>query len=523
MTLRQLIEERSKLGDKVWMINAPDGREWTYADLGRVTNKIGHLLAGLGVEKGDKVSLLLPNVPEFVFFYLGVPKMGAVVGPVNALFKGRGVQFVVNHAESKVLVTTPQFMPIVEQIRDDLPLVKEIVLVGDEEEVEKWPGAKSFSRLFEAAPDESLPDPGITDDDVAAILYTSGTTGFPKGVLQTHGNIVANGRQCAEALPSSPDFRYMLILPLFHVNGQIVTVITPLTVGATTVLTPGFSATKHWEIVEKYRCSTFSAVPTILTVLSQVPIREGADLSSLKFVICGAAPLSVETLKQFEAKFPSAKVVEGYGLTEGTCASSVNPFPTETEDRRKIGSIGLPLPDQEILIVDKDGNPLPPRQLGEIVIRGPNVMKGYFKNPEANAETLKPVKGHEGMWLYTGDVGFLDEDGFLYIRDRIKDMIIRGGENIYPKEVEEVLYTFPGVSLAAVVGVPDEKYGEEVKAYLVMKEGVPRPSAEEVIAFCKQHLADFQCPRYVEFRDSLPLTATGKISKKDLREEAAAR
>jgi long-chain acyl-CoA synthetase len=239
--------------------------------------------------------------------------------------------------------------------------------------------------------------------------------------------------------------------------------------------------------------------------------HENLDLSSLKFVVCGAAPLPVEVFREFEATF-NCKVVEGYGLTEGTCVSSVNPLPTESEDRRKIGSIGLPILGNEMKIVDDKGSDVPPNTKGEILVKGDNVMKEYFKNPEANAETLK-----DG-WLYTGDIGHMDEDGFFFITDRKKDMIIRGGENIYPREIEEVLYSHPDVSLATVIGVRDKIYGELPKAFVVLKEG-KSTSSENIIEYCKKNLANFKVPKYVEFREDLPKTPTGKIMKQPLREE----
>jgi long-chain acyl-CoA synthetase len=302
----------------------------------------------------------------------------------------------------------------------------------------------------------------------------------------------------------------MLILPLFHVNAQIVTVMTPFSAGASCILTPGFSAQTHWETVAKYKASTFSAVPTVLSILLKMP-HDNLDLSSLKFVVCGAAPLPIEVFREFEATF-NCKIVEGYGLTEGTCVSSVNPLPTEFEDKRKIGSIGLPIPGNDMKIVDEKGNDVPPNTKGEIIIKGDNVMKEYFKNPKANAETLK------NGWLYTGDIGHMDEDGFFFITDRKKDMIIRGGENIYPREIEEVLYSHPDVSLATVIGVRDKIYGELPKAFIVLKEGKSATS-EEIIEYCKKNLANFKVPRYVEFKEDLPKTPTGKIMKQPLREE----
>ncbi|MFX1307544.1 MAG: class I adenylate-forming enzyme family protein [Promethearchaeota archaeon] len=509
MNLRELVESQAeRYNEKVFLY-------WkditiSYSQLNELTNKVANFLYDLGIRKGDKVSVYLPNMPEYVYLYLGIPKLGAVTGPVNALFKPREVKFVVGHSEAKAIVTIPNFMELVNQIKGDLPNLKHVIVIG-----EPTDGALSFSELMEKASPEDPPEVIIDEKaDPAAILYTSGTTGFPKGVLQTHFNIRRNAEMIRDFLKAKEHFRFMLILPLFHCNAQIVTVMAPLIIGASCILTPGFSAQTHWETVAKYRASTFSCVPTVLSILLRMP-HENLDLSSLEFVICGAAPLPVEVFKEFESTF-NCKVIEGYGLTEGTCASSVNPLPTETEDRRKIGSIGIPLPGNDMKIVDDNGNDVPPNTKGEIVIKGDNIMKEYFKNPEANDETLK-----EG-WLYTGDIGYMDEDGFFYITDRKKDMIIRGGENIYPREIEEVLYSHPAVSLGTVIGVKDKIYGELPKAFIVLKEG-ESITEEELINYCKKHLADFKVPKYVEFRDDLPKTPTGKIMKQPLREEEAAK
>jgi long-chain acyl-CoA synthetase len=506
MNLRELVESQAeKYKDKVFLYWKDE--TVSYAQLNELSNKVANFLYhDLEIRKGDKVSVYLPNMPEYVYLYLGIPKIGAITGPVNALFKAREVQFVVGHSEAKAIVTLPPFMEILNQIKGDLPNLKHIIVIGEHVE-----GTLDFWELMDKASTEDPPMVAIDEKaDPAAILYTSGTTGFPKGVLQTHFNIRRNAEMMKDFLNVKDYFRFMLILPLFHVNAQIVTVMAPLTIGASCILTPGFSAQTHWETVAKYKASTFSSVPTILSILLRMP-HENLDLSSLEFVICGAAPLPVEVMREFEATF-NCMIVEGYGLTEGTCGSSVNPLPTETEDRRKIGSIGIPLPGNDMKIVDDDGNDVPPNTRGEIVIKGDNIMKEYFKNPEANAETLK------NGWLYTGDIGYMDKDGFFYITDRKKDMIIRGGENIYPREIEEVLYSHPDVSLATVIGVRDDIYGELPKAFIVLKEG-KSITEEEMIDYCKTKLADFKVPKYVEFRQTLEKTPTGKIMKQPLREE----
>jgi len=505
MTIGKLVENQAKkYNDRIFLY-------WeditvTYTQLNEITNKVANMLYDLGIRKGNVVSVYLPNMPEYVYLYLGIPKIGAIIGPVNAMFKAREVKFVVGHSEAKILITIPQFIGTVNEIRNELPELQQVIVIG-----EPTDNTLNYQELMDKAAISTPPSVEIDEkEDPAAILYTSGTTGFPKGVLQTHFNIRRNAEMMNNHLNPSEDYRFMLILPLFHVNAQIVTVMAPLTCGASCILTPGFSANTHWETVAKYKASTFSAVPTILSILLRMP-HENLDLSSLKFVICGAAPLPVEVMREFESTF-KCKVVEGYGLTEGTCGSCVNPMPTATEDRRKIGSIGIPLPDTEMKIVDDDERDVPLNTRGEIIIKGDNNMKGYFKNPEANQETLK------GGWLFTGDIGYMDEDGFFWIVDRKKDMIIRGGENIYPREIEEVLYAHPDISLATVIGKPDKIYGELPKAFIVMKEG-KTATEDQIIDYCRKNLADFKVPKYVEFRDDLPKNPTGKILKADLRKE----
>jgi long-chain acyl-CoA synthetase len=278
--------------------------------------------------------------------------------------------------------------------------------------------------------------------------------------------------------------------------------------GVTIVLRTGFSASEFWEVVEQYGVTFWSAVPAVYNILLQIPeTAEGRDLSSVKFGICGAAPMPVDTFRKFEETF-GIKIIEGYGLTEGTVASAINPV----AGKRKIGSIGKPLPGQEIKILDDDGNELPPGDVGELCVGGGNVMKGYLRKPEANAETLR-----DG-WLRTGDMAYMDDEGYFFIVDRKKEMIIRGGENIYPKEIDNLLFSHPKILEAAVVGVPDEIMGEEVKAYIVVKPGETMTD-EDVRQFCKKNLASFKVPRYVEFIDELPKNIIGKTLKKHLKKQ----
>jgi long-chain acyl-CoA synthetase len=295
-------------------------------------------------------------------------------------------------------------------------------------------------------------------------------------------------------------------MPLFHMNAVSVTTMTPLYVGASIVLSPKFSASRHWQIVSDHGVTTFGSVATMLSMLlSTYPdgIPAGLNTSRLKFALCGSAPVPVPVMKQFEEQF-NCPVIEGYGLSESTCRSTFNP----PDERRRPGSVGLPI-GNEMKIFDDDDNELPPGQIGEIVLRGENIMKGYFKNSEATAEAFR------NGWFHTGDLGYKDEDGFFYVVDRKSDMIIRGGENIYPREIDEVLYQHPAVKDAATIGVPDEMYGEEVKAFVVLKNGM-NCTEDELIEFCRARLADYKCPKTIEFLEDIPKGPTGKLLKREL-------
>jgi long-chain acyl-CoA synthetase len=348
------------------------------------------------------------------------------------------------------------------------------------------------------------------EDSVVAIVYTSGTTGKPKGVMLTNSNYCHNSADAAAALQMGREERAMCILPLFHVNGQVATILAPLQAGASLILTEGFSPKTFFANLSRYRATLFSGVPTIYSILLHLPDRANYDLSSLRLCICGAAPMPVELFQRFETAFNTI-IIEGYGLSEGTCVSTLNPVNGE----RKIGAIGLALSQQEVKIFDEQDHELPPGQIGEIVVRGPNVMLGYYKNETASAETLR------NGWLHTGDLGKKDEQGYFYIVGRKKEMIIRGGENIYPKEIEELLYQHPAIKEAAVIGMPDPIWGEEVAAAIILKDSA-QASGDDIIGYCREHLADYKCPRSVFFRNEFPKTATGKIQKTKLVEQLVA-
>ena len=338
------------------------------------------------------------------------------------------------------------------------------------------------------------------------MIYTGGTTGRPKGVMLDHANLVATAAMIVDWFEMTAADRCLLVLPLFHVNGIMVSVVSPLVAGGSTVIAPRFDPTTFWDLVERVRPTYFSAVPTIYAMLTGLPAEVQPDTSSLRCVVCGAAPMPAAAIREFEDRY-GVRILEGYGQSEGTVVTTANPL----HGVRKPGTVGLPLPGQEVRIVGGDDEPLTSGQVGEVTVRGPNVMRGYLGKPEETAHTLR------GGWLHSGDVGRFDDDGYLVLVDRLKDMIIRGGENIYPKEIEDALYAHPSVAEAAVVGAPDPLFGEEPVAFVVLRPGLAA-EPDELIEHCKTLLAKFKVPRAVFIETSLPKTPIGKIAKPALRE-----
>jgi long-chain acyl-CoA synthetase len=365
------------------------------------------------------------------------------------------------------------------------------------------PGAGDAAGASEAHGTPNVTVDDAAPQDAAAIIYTSGTTGHPKGVVLTHHNYHYDAWSLTEHLGCDATDRFLCFLPLYHVNAQVVSVLSAVHVGGALILLEAFSPTAFLSAVARYRATTFSAVPTVYAILNTLDDAERFDLSSLRYCVCGAAPMPVEVFTTFEKKY-GAKIVEGYGLSEATCGNCVNPLRPGAE--RKIGSIGVPLPGQEMAILDDAGEPLGSDEVGEIAIRGPAVMREYFGNPDATREAI--VDG----WLRTGDLGRRDDDGYYFIVGRKKEMIIRGGQNIYPKEIEEVIYTHPAVQEAAVIGVAHPIWGESVCACVVPKPGAS-VDPDAIVALCRERLADYKVPARVVAFDAFPKTPTGKIQK----------
>jgi acyl-CoA synthetase (AMP-forming)/AMP-acid ligase II len=405
--------------------------------------------------------------------------------------------YVVGNSEAKVMLYGSEFAPQAEAVRRSAPSLETAIRFDDE--------SRDAAGYLESG-GAAWRGTEIGRDDEAVIIYTSGTTGKPKGCLLTHGNLLANARQIAEWLGFGPGDRLLTVMPLFHMNAVTVTTATALYAGGSTVVATRFSATRFWQTVAGHGVTSFGSVATMLSLLlKHYPegVPAGLDVSRLRFGMCGSAPVPAEVLRRFEETF-NCLVVEGYGLSESTCRATFNP----PDARRRPGSCGLPI-GNEMRVVDEEDRDVGEGVAGEIVLRGENIFKGYYRNEEATRRAFR------GGWFHTGDVGYRDKDGFYYIVDRKSDMIIRGGENIYPREIDELLYAHPSVAEAAAYGVPDELYGEEVAASVVLKEG-HSATAEEIIAYCRERLAEYKCPKTVRLVESLPKGPTGKVLKREL-------
>jgi long-chain acyl-CoA synthetase len=493
-TLTELLHTRAReLGDARFVRNSEI--EWSYADFAARVAEVAAALRARGVERGDVVALILPNCPEFLEAWWGILWVGAVFNPVNPAFTGREAAQILADSGAVEAICTPEMASALEPHRAELAALRDVIAVKP----------RPSDPLADLRGQGSLSEPvAVEPGDLAHIVYTSGTTGRPKGAMLSHGNYISDIRMFAELLPLGRGDVMGMVLPLFHVNAQLVTTMLPMLIGAQVAMWDRFSASQFWAKVAEFEPVTFSAVPTMLAALLHAPGADEAETNTLRFVICGAAPLSPSLFRRFEEKFGVA-ILEGYGLTEGACTSTLNPF----WGPRKIGSIGRAIRGQEITVLDDAGKVVAPGAVGEICLRGANIMAGYFRNPEATAEALR-----DG-WFHTGDVGYIDEDGYYFLVDRKKDMIIRGGENIYPREIEDVLLEHPGVRAAAVIGRADEVRGEEVHAVVVAAAGVEISELEE---HCRERLASFKVPSSWDLVDDLPKTATGKIDKKVLRE-----
>ena len=506
------------------------GARLTWAHVRHQADAFAAALASLGVQKGDRVAIMLPNIPQTVIAYFGALKAGAVVAFCNPLYTERELAHQLNDSGAGVIVALDRLAPRIRAVQggtsirrliltgltDYMPLALRVMapfvkpdLVG---KVPREPDVYAFRELIRRH--DGAEPPAVAIDpvrDLALLQYTGGTTGLSKGAMLTHRNLVANVWQLRAWMQTAEEGseRILAVMPFFHVYGLTVCLNMAALLAAMLLLVPRFDVKQVLKLVHRERPTLFPGAPTMYVAINQYPGISRYRLDSIRACISGAAPLPVEVQTTFEA-LTGGTLVEGYGLTEASPVTHCNPL----AGRRVPGSIGLPLPDTEVKIVDLEtrAEELPPGEVGELCIRGPQVMAGYWNRPEETDQVLR-----DG-WLHTGDVAWMDEAGYTYLVDRIKDVIIAGGYNIYPREVEEVLYEHPAVLEAAVVGVPDEYRGQSVKAFVVPKPGEV-VTADEIIGFCRERLAKYKVPREVEFRPELPKSLAGKVLRRELRGE----
>lgn len=501
--------------------DADEVREYTNVEISREAISLAAGLRALGIDKGDCVIVMMINSPEVIISYQAIARAGAIIIPVLPLLKAPEVHYIAENSGAKAVITSPMLLPLLRQALANVPDVHYIISPGIEGDV----GAQfiapvesqdSTLPMLIAYHDvvakgasladsylDDLPGVSLSSEDIVATLYTSGTTGRPKGVMLTHSNLISNA---LGALRTDAGSRHgetqLAVLPLAHAYGILVSNVSYLS-GVTLVMHPRFDTSAVLSAIERHRIGGFAGVPAMFVALLYSPDADKYDTSSLETCVSGSAPLPLAILEGFEQKF-GCKILEGYGLTEASTALTGH----SPDVPRKAGSVGKALPGVEVLVVDENDVPVPTGEVGEVIARGPNIMKGYYNMPEETEAVLR------NGWLHTGDMGRLDEDGYLYIVERKKDLIIRGGFNIYPRDVEEVLNRHPAVIESAVIGVPSQRMGEEVKAFVVTRSPV---EAETLMEYCRESLANYKTPSQIEFVSALPRNIVGKIDKKELR------
>ncbi len=500
---------RENLAKTAYVFN---GEETNYQTLEGSVTKFASSLQELGYQKGDHIALVVGNTPHFIIGMYGALRLGLTVIPVNPIYTADEIAYILNNGDVKGVITLDVLMEKFEKMDKMIPNIEHYI-VGettpdyDVNQSSLSERSFSFTKLVHGGSLE-LERPMLHDDETAVILYTSGTTGKPKGAMLTHKNLYSNAKDVAEYLEIGANDRVIAALPMFHVFCLTVALNAPLVSGATVLVVPKFSPEAVFQITKDFNATVFSGVPTMYNYLLQYPNEDEKDFSSIRLCISGGASMPVALLEKFEERF-DVRVSEGYGLSEASPVTAFNPL-----DRpRKAGSIGTNIVNVENKVVDENGNELPPGEVGELIVRGPNVMKGYYKMPEETEASIK-----DG-WLYTGDMARIDEEGYFYIVDRKKDLILVGGYNVYPREVEEVLYSHGQISEVAVIGVPDPNLGEAVVAFVVSTD--ESVTEEELLELSKEKLAKYKVPSEIRFLDELPKNTTGKILRRSLKEQLA--
>ncbi|MDP9763776.1 long-chain-fatty-acid--CoA ligase [Deinococcus enclensis] len=536
-TLPQLLEQAAK--------HHPDrvaldflGRTTNYRELWFQVQRFAHALQKLGVQPGERVAVMLPNTPQFVVSFYAVLLAGGVVVNTSPLYTPHELEHQLNDSGSETLIMLDSFYPRYAEVQERVP-VRRVIVTGIQDALPfpknklypikarkdgmwvKVPiGGKvfSFTQLRKSQP--PIPQPAaVSPGDVALLQYTGGTTGVPKGAMLTHENLVSNAEQCRMWMSDLKEGQEvtMAAIPFFHVYGMTVSMNLSVMTGATMVLVPNARDIKMvLTQIARTKATLFPGVPTLYNAINNHPDLARHDVTSIRACISGSAPLLLETSRKFKEITHGANLVEGYGLTETSPVTHVNPIFGEQQE----GSIGLPVPGTDALIMDDAGQPVAQGEIGELWVAGPQIMKGYWQRPDETEKTIRELDGKR--WLLTGDMARMDEKGYFQIVDRKKELIIAGGYNIYPREVEEVLMTHPAVLEAAAVGIPDTYRGESVHAVVALKPGM-HVTEKEIIALCRAELSAYKAPRSVEFRSELPKTAVGKILRRQLAKEAAER
>ena len=487
-----------RLPDKIALIC--DDWRLTYAELETGALSLAFHFQKLGIKKGDRVALLFPNCNEMALAYFACAAIGAISVPLNNRLTGKELTYIVNDCGASLMAVGYQFWEISQQIKAELPLVKNFIYAGEE----KKSGALYFQDLLN---EKTLPDiPSLILDDTATIMYTSGTTGLPKGAMMSHRNIFANARNCGAMLTYKETDITLIVVPLFHVTGLNSQLVAFLFIGGTCVIMKAYKTADMIEAIEKHKITVLFNVPTMYVLMLISEAIKERDISSVRMAAYGGAPMDRETILELKNKF-GMDLYNAYGLTESSSLTTVLPA---CDAVRKAPSVGLPVPGIQLKSIDGENKEVPPGEPGQLLIKGPNIVRSYYNKPEATQKGL--VDG----WLYSGDVARIDDEGYVFIVDRMKDMIVRGGENIYSIEVESVLNSHPKVLESAVVPEPHHIFGEVVRACLVLRPET-EATVEEILEYCRQHLADFKVPARVVFLPELPRNPGGKVVKSQLK------
>lgn len=493
-TIRHIVDRQAReRPDAIWLIAPESGATMTYAQLQSDSQALTHFLLSHGLNKGDKVALMLHNGYQTARLLIGVMYGGFMVAPLNLLAQPSQLAYVLEHSDTRVVFTSEEFAGRLKEALSGINRPVEIIAID--------PDAVALPRI--AAPAATLP--AVAESDDALLMYTSGTTGKPKGCLLSNRSVVAGGEYTSSAHELGEQDRVLCAMPLYHINGQIVTTVAPLVHGGSVVLPHRFSVSNYWELVARHQCTWINVVPTIIAYLLNAPTpgEKNLDVSRVKFCRSASAPLPPELHRAFEQKF-DISIIETFGMTETNAPCFTNPYDPK---KRKIGSPGTAYGNEAKVIDPHTGKEQPRGSIGELMVRGDNVMTGYYKDPDNTAKTLEP----DG-WMHTGDLGYMDEDGFVFVTGRIKELIIKGGENIAPREIDEALLKHPAVLEAAAVGIPDANYGQEIMACVILKPG-ETCTVDALFAFSQQELGKYKAPKIIKFVTELPKGPSGKVQR----------